>query len=384
MKSSPISNRSTLDIAHFTFDIDNRSNSGTARVAREVILSLSSKSQISQTLIHFQDSADDIYRLPRTCELRFKKFALPFASGFFSFLILCLNLRWHGIRFDIAHWHSSRVYPFFFFFPAMKHVVTLHDVNQMLIPDADTLSSITFRRSLRLFQHKMDLIIGVSDHASRNIVRFGGFAQRKVKTLYWGSRFDELVPEKPLGLNVGSGFLLVVSRWQPYKNVHSTVRAYFDLLQQGHEVPVLVLVGKPVNGFDLPLSITPSFNTNSNQLVVLKDLKDAELAFLYDNCLVNIVPSLFEGFGLSVLEAMKRRKFSLCHLDTATREIAGESGMAIDMSDCASIQKAILQIVGDSTLIESLNASAEQRAQEFTWEATSSKLIKMYTVLFDE
>jgi glycosyltransferase involved in cell wall biosynthesis len=179
------------------------------------------------------------------------------------------------------------------------------------------------------------------------------------------------------------GFLLVVSRWQPHKNVHSVVRAYVDLLEKGHDLPQLVLVGKPVKDFDDPQLIAWSATQYSDKILILQDLTDSELAYMYDHCLVNIVPSLFEGFGLSVLEAMKRKKFSLCHWNTATSEIAGESGMAIDMADLAAIQKAILHIISDPFLVKTLNQSADRRAHRFSWEETSSSLIKMYKDLLD-
>ena len=367
-----------MQVAHFTFDVDNRSNSGTARVAREVILSLARIPQLRQSLVHFQICDDAIYSLEGVRELRFKKFRLPIASGFCSFMALALMLRIRRSSFDIAHWHSSRVYPFFFLFPARRHVVTLHDINQKLIPGADTLASRVFRINLWISRRKVDLIIGVSNHASRNIVLIGGFPEKKVKTLYWGSRFELLTPKRPQAMDIDSGFLLVVSRWQPYKNVHSVVRAYLELLQQGHALPRLVLVGKPVGSFTKPYELANASKVFSHKVLFLQDLTDEELAYMYDHCLVNIAPSLYEGFGLSVLEAMKRKKFSLCHSGTATSEIVGESGIAIDMHDISSIKRAILKIVDSPSLVQELNAASWGRGLSFNWNQSSSQLFEMY------
>jgi glycosyltransferase involved in cell wall biosynthesis len=110
----------------------------------------------------------------------------------------------------------------------------------------------------------------------------------------------------------------------------------------------------------------------------LSDLSDSELAFLYDKCIVNIVPSLFEGFGLSTLEAMKRGKFSICHSGTATSEIVGSSGLAIDMTAAREIRDALCLVCEDLQLVNEKNLLARVRGQDFSWTIACHKLMSLY------
>jgi len=277
-----------------------------------------------------------------------------------------------------VHWHASRVFPFFFLIKSDKVCITLHDANNRIIRGVNTFWTRLFYWNLRISVGKVDYIFGVSEDACTNLIEVAKFPANKVKRLYMASNFERIEPRKPLGFNLAPGFLICVSRWQSFKNVATLVEAYSLLLKNSEELPKLVLVGKPVSGYDLPLRKIEEL-TLQNHVTVLRDLTDSELAYLYRNALINVFPSLNEGFGLSVLEGLKCGCPSIDHKYTSTSEVSGEAGIHVDMTSAESLGEAISSLLKDPVLLDELRVRSIQRSKIFTWEKTVKSLVGYYT-----
>ena len=368
-----------LVIAHFTDVVDGRTNSGTARVARELINMLSTQQDITQYLIHFEKNNDSIYKLNNSYEILIPLINFPIAKHFFSFFIFWLkNIFTKKVpKFDISHWHSSRVYPFFFLVPSTKIFITLHDINSRIIKKSGTIFTWIFYWNLRISIKKINLIMGVSKNACENIVKIGRFPKSKVKCLYVSSNVNKVHPKKPLNFHLDSGFIVCVSRWQPYKNVEKIVEAYAILSKEVNDLPKLVLVGKPVGNYNKPFEQIKYFNLES-KVLILKDLSDNELAYLYQNALINLVPSLYEGFGLTVLEGMQFGCPSIDHKYTSTSEISSEAGIHVDMRSAHELAHALKDVIQNNDVTGELSKFCEARSNKFTWENSCSTLISYY------
>lgn len=369
-----------LRVAHITNVIDGRINSGTARVATELISQLSTRDDVEQIFIHFEKSHESIYELPRTREILIPLKKFPVASHFFSFLIYWLP-RFFSAKeepFDIVHWHASRVFPFFFLIKCKKVCITLHDANNRIISGVNTFWTTLFYWSLRASINHVTFIFGVSEDACSKLIRVAKFPAAKVKCLYVASNFERLKPLKPEGFNLPPGYLICVSRWQNFKNVETLVEAYSILLKNSIDPPTLVLVGKPVAGYDSPLKRIKDLSLEKHVLI-LKDLTDNELAYLYRGALVNIFPSLHEGFGLSILEGLKCGCPSIDHKYTSTSEISGQAGIHVDMNSAESLYESISLLLGNPALVSRMKDFAFKQSEEFTWEKTVENLMDYYT-----
>lgn len=364
-----------LKIAHITNVIDGRSNSGTARVASQLIKELSTRPNVHQYLIHFEDSDDDIYSLPNTTEVLMPLRGMRYGHHFRSFVRFWISNLFRGkpLRFDIVHWHSSRVFPFFFLIPSNKTIITLYDAGNRLMQGVNTFSTRVFYWNLRLSIRQVDLILGVSSKAAKDLVVAGKFPENKVEFVYCGSNFSKITPRNVP--DVRSPFIVCIARWQPFKNVESVVEGYgiATRVAKGN-LPQLVLVGKPVNGHDLPQVKVRSLGLE-HAVQILQDLSDEELAYLLDFAWLNMVPSLHEGFGLIVLEGLSRGCTPVVHKYTATAEIAGNCGIQVDMSSPKQIAEVIL---GGRPRNIDLEVYCRQRAEQFTWANSADKLMKIY------
>lgn len=366
-----------LKIAHISSVIDGRSNSGTARVARETISEIALSGSAYQYLIHFEPSSDPIYSLPNVTEILIPITNTGYGSRFRAFVKFWLKSRFHNDfpKFDVVHWHSSRVYPLFFLIPSRVTVITLYDAGQRILKGVNTFSTRLFYWNLRLFNYFVDVILASSSAAARDLIEIARFSSKKVDYLYHGTRFGHISPSKIPDFNLPPNFYVCISRWQPHKNVSQLVRSVHLLREAHREIVPIVLVGKPVGTFREPMDLIEKFEL-SKYFIILHDLSDSQLAFLLDHASLNIFPSLHEGFGLSVVEGMSRGCTPVVHINTATSEVAGRFGIRVDMTDPTALSQ-VLQTQATRNIELSISMK-NYVASLFNWSEISKSLINIY------
>ena len=369
-----------IKVAQMASVLDGRSNSGTARVAYEIFSELSKHDSVTQTLIHFDDSDNDIYKHENITDLKLPYWNLPIGSRFFAFHYFIVrnffSTKKNKLQFDICHWHVSRIYPFFWLFPAKKIILTMHDAGGYLLPGVNTFFTFINKVTIRLNLRKISKVIVVSENAKYLLSKAAKIPQDKIVVISNASHFSQLISRAPLTIN--QKFIVCVSRWQRHKNVGNLVEG-FALFKAATESDIkLVLVGKPVGGFDEPL-IKRNKLKLEDDIINLTDLVDVEIAWLFDNAVLNIFPSLHEGFGLSVLEGIMRDCPAIVHKYTATYEIAGAAGYAIDMNDPLEISRALSELlIKNPNHLINLKNNCKYVSRKFNWEVSGKKLVDLY------
>jgi glycosyltransferase involved in cell wall biosynthesis len=371
-----------MRILHITSVIDGRNNSGTARVAYEIISELNQRVGITQTFLHFDLSDSDIYKLPGTTEVLLKPSGKLWGARYLSFFKYALkqNILWRLgklDKYDVVHWHVSRIYPFFFLLPSSKHILTLHDAGGYLLPNVNTVSTHIFRKVAEKSLKRISSVIVVSASSRRDLIATRKFPPEKIEVLYPATEILSADEAEPLGFNDfvgGSKFLVCVARWQPHKNVESTVRAFAQHLLKENDGLKLILVGKPVRGYSEPQYEITRANLK-NDCWVTSDLTDGELKYLYSRAEINVFPSLHEGFGLSVLEGMTLGCPAIVHRGGATEEIAGAGGVATNTTNPFEFAESIKLGLENRS---DLSAKAMLRAKYFSWGASVDKLLQIY------
>ena len=355
-------------------------NSGTARVATELVSELSKRDDINQTLIHFNKSHEDVYKIDGINEIIIPLINFPVMKHFISFLYYWIKIfifDRNFEKFDLVFWHSSRIYPLFFIVPSRKVFINLHDANARIIKE-NTFWTQVFYWNLRLSIRMIDIIFGVSNDACTKLVSVAKFPESKVRCLYPASNFDKITSIDSLSHKIKGKYFMCVSRWQSFKNVENLVKGYDLALRVDVNLPKLVLVGKQYNSSNSSLKDLLTSKQLINKIIVLQDLKDGELAFLFDNAEINITPSIHEGFGLSVLEGIKRGCPSLDHKFTSTSEVSGKAGIHIDMTSVSEISETLLYIAQNPRVIEELRGETQEIADKFKWSNTVDNLIDVF------
>lgn len=258
--------------------------------------------------------------------------------------------------------------------PGLTTVVTLHDLIWLHRPDEWEASVAVQRRMKLLVAHcvrRADLIFAVSQAAADDFVRTLGVPRERIEVTRSGMRPPEQVSQTPeaqlrdrLGL-ADMRVLLCVAQKRPYKNLHALVRALPELDQD----VVLVLPGSPTPYERELRELADELGVGAR--VRFPDwLSDEDLEGLYALSEAFVLPSLIEGFGLPVLEAMARGAPVACSDIPALAEVAGDAALLFAPERQDEIVGAIRRLLDDRELARQLVARGHERVADFTWERT--------------
>lgn len=230
-----------------------------------------------------------------------------------------------------------------------------------------------------------DYVVAISDYTREHFLKtFPHFPASKITTVYPASRFAGQTVERarPASLPAleSEGFWLNVATLEPRKNHERLLSAYAELKRCLGSVLPLVLVGARgwlIEGFrrrivELGLE---------NDVLLLGYVDDTDLQWLYQNCFAFIYPSMFEGFGLPVLEAMSLGAPVISSNTTSLPEIVGSAGLLVEPLEVNSIFEAMLQLAEDEEARLDLKRRALGRSTEFSWEHTARQVLKLYESL---
>jgi glycosyltransferase involved in cell wall biosynthesis len=107
-------------------------------------------------------------------------------------------------------------------------------------------------------------------------------------------------------------------------------------------------------------------------------VSDEELVWLYRNCYANLYPSLFEGFGLPVLEGMQFGAPTLASRTTSIPEVAGDAAILLAPEDTEAWAQAMLRLAANSFEKEQLSDAARNQAGRFGWKSSAASLLQLY------
>ena len=249
-------------------------------------------------------------------------------------------------------------------------VATVHDLHFLHEPDHFTPQGVrTFSRFLELVRAEASIVVCPSEDARRDCAG-AGIAPNRLRVVPWGIRPralpDGAVERVKHTYALSRPFVLFTGTVEPRKNLRRLFEAVRRLDRPGVD---LVLVGP--NGWQEDL--TPPPHTRRLGFVPAED-RDA----LYAGAAVVAYPSLREGFGLPVLEAMAQGAPVVTSAGTATAEVSGDAAVLVDPRDVDAIAGALARVLDDEDLAARLRAAGPVRAAEFSWERTARGTIAAY------
>lgn len=230
-----------------------------------------------------------------------------------------------------------------------------------------------------------DEIISISEHTREHFLEiFPHYPADRVKVVYPASRFDLCAaearpPDSVLPLMPGE-FWLHVGTVEPRKNQRKLLSAYAQYKTRQTRAFPLVLAGG--RGW-LMADFEPELQDLNLQgdVITLGYVDDSVLRWLYENCLAFIYPSLFEGFGLPVVEAMSFGVPVIASNRSALPEIVGNAGVLVDPCDSGEIAAAMVELARNAESRIQLGVRARERASSFSWTRTARKVLDIYSEL---
>lgn len=265
--------------------------------------------------------------------------------------------------------------------------VTIHDMQYAYYPGNFQKARLLYwRRFVPLSARKADVVVTVSRSSRDDIVELLGVPEEKVVVTYEASRFsmNGFVRSTPDGTVLGrhglkEGYILSVASLLPHKNLHRLIEA-FGLLAGGMDRE-LVLVG--IKGSALRTVKGAIGRGLRGRVRLLGSVSDGELVALYRNAGVFVLPSLFEGFGIPLLEAMSLGCPVAASDRTAVPEIVGRAGALFDPEDPAAIARAIQAILSDEGVRDDFIKKGFERAKGFSWEKMARRTVGAYEAAYE-
>jgi glycosyltransferase involved in cell wall biosynthesis len=260
-------------------------------------------------------------------------------------------------------------------------ILAVHDLAYVHMPE-------TFPRALRVALRllvpwslaRATHIVTLSEFSRRDIVACYGISARRITVVPAAARstFRPSSPDTTAGVlsryGLKPGFVFTVSRLNRRKNLGRLIQACTLLRERGMRELELVIAGKP--DFGAQHVLTHAGHDGSTRWVGL--LPEEDLSAFYTGAAAFVYPSLFEGFGLPILEAMACGAPVIASNRTAMPELLGDAGLLVDPENVQALAVSIAQIIGDRTLAKELGQRGLARSRQYSWAATARRTLAVY------
>ncbi|MBD1876544.1 glycosyltransferase family 4 protein [Nodosilinea sp. FACHB-131] len=289
---------------------------------------------------------------------------------------------------DIYHGTNYAVYPC----RRSQRVMTIYDLSFLRYPEYVTAVVRTYSQRVRQCLGWTDLVVTISESSKRDIVEYMGVSPERIWVTPLASRYaddTQAVSRAVKAVDLGDSrsdpfrnrpYILFVSTLEPRKNVVRLIQAFDQLKNKRRIDHQLVLVGQKGWQFE-PIFEAIAASPWQHHIRHLDYLSDAEVAYCYKNADVFAYPSLYEGFGLPVLEAMTLG----CPVVTANMsslpEVAGNAALLVDPTSVEDLAEALWRVIGDRPLRQAMIAKGYQQAAQFSWTRTAKSTLAAYRSL---
>ncbi|MBL7204396.1 MAG: glycosyltransferase family 4 protein [Desulfobacteraceae bacterium] len=266
--------------------------------------------------------------------------------------------------------------------PGIKTVVTVHDVVNRLYPGTMALPNLLVERSLmKLSLKRAGAIIADSRSTAADIKNKLGINTNKIDTIHLGTPVFPREPKRDLEQrnSIPSKYFLFVGSLDPRKNFERIFKAFERLkpLSQGLH---LVIVGGEgwKNKKFLKMIRTHPLKTHIHITGYL--LRDRLVSY-YENAICLMFPSLYEGFGLPILEGMSCGTPVITSDTSSMPEIAGDAALLVDPYDIGAIADAMNSLMRDNQLRERLIIRGFERVKQFSWRKSAEQTLRVFNTL---
>ena len=255
-----------------------------------------------------------------------------------------------------------------------KLIVTIHDLIHLeFAQDLNPAAQAYSRIMLSLAIKKADAVICVSHKTKQDLIEKLGASKDKITVIHHGvDPIFQKEQKKMTGL-----YFLCVGIIKSHKNLGILLDAFIQLRKKSGLDLKLRIVGKP----DLKQKIVREWlNTISNEpnISLNVNVNDEELRGLYTNAAALVFPSLYEGFGFPILEAMASQTPVIAAHVSSIPEVAGNAALYFDPHSNSDLMGCMEKILGDSAMRNQLIQNGAERVKQFTWEKATSQLEHVY------
>lgn len=316
---------------------------------------------------------------------------LPIESGTLKYRVIKPGKLWTQWRLPIdLYLHNPK--PDVFFSPShyaprfcpVPTVISVMDLSYLHFPDLFDKSDLYQLRNWTSYSvKKASKILTISKSSKNDIIKSYSVNPGKVIVTYPGIKELSGLNPQVYGMkkienkyNISENFVLFVGTLQPRKNISKLIEAFSKVINQESKVKnlELVVVGKRGWQYEEILEAPERFGIKE-RVKFLESVNDEELSVLYKNALCYVLPSLYEGFGLPVLEAMKAGCPVITSDVSSLPEAGGNACLYVDPNDVDDIAEKIRKLVTSDKLRNDLIAKGKEQVKKFSWNKTAKETL---------
>ncbi|MEM8996829.1 MAG: glycosyltransferase family 1 protein [Acidobacteriota bacterium] len=295
-----------------------------------------------------------------------------------------VSLSWLLLRLRVDLYHATH-YVLPLWVPS-KSVVTIHDIIHLLYPEflPNRLAFLYAERMIRRGLLRGDKVITVSNNTKADLRDYFGVGGEKIDVIHNGIEevFHRELPDEERGrwlrqLGLQKGYVLFVGNPKPHKNLDNVVKAYARAVDSGHIDVPLVCVGDR-SGIEAKVRQRAEQLGISDRLVLLGHVAQEALPAIYQGAGLFVYPTLYEGFGLPVVEAMASNVPVITSNTSSLKEIAAGYAHLVNPLDVDKLGAAIVQCLTDKEHRASLRKVGKRRSQEFSWRRATTRTLDLY------
>lgn len=272
--------------------------------------------------------------------------------------------------------------------PTFKHipvVATLMDAIPLSHPQwvsrrARALKNWLWRQSA----HWADHVVTISEFSRHEIVRYFGIDAQKISVTplgvdgrYFERLSGDMAEQAVADLNLPERFFMFVGTFQPRKNIERIIDAHETLPAGVRKAVPLLIVGRNGWSSDRLVARLTAYG-NTGEVRWLQNVGDTAKRVMMQRATALVFPSLFEGFGLPVLEGFASQTPVITSNVTSLPEVAGDAAWMVDPYSVPALTEAMATLAREEAIGEGMVAKGMARARQFTWEACASQTVQVY------
>jgi len=371
-----------------------RQNTGVKVYTREIVRALGRVDKENEYILYIKSlsktelssEASELSSVLDSDFDRFKKFKIQnskFNKPFWTYLKLPQEIKKN--QPDILFMPIQTV-PFFKKPKNMKVVVTVHDLAFLLFPDHFTkkdrfLLNFHTKRAVRI----ADKIITPSEATKKDIVRFYGINEDKIKVVWHGVEARHCLVSITTATKLANKpYILFVGSIQPRKNITGLIEAFEKikenspnpLFQIRNNVKLVICGGRGWMAEEIYKRAKES--KFSDDIIFTGSVSDEERDEFYKNALIFALPSFYEGFGLPVLEAMSYGVPCIVGNNSSLSEIVGDNALLVDANSSGDIAEKINLLLSNSELRKDLSRRGIENVEKFSWNKAAEKTLEVF------
>jgi glycosyltransferase involved in cell wall biosynthesis len=283
-------------------------------------------------------------------------------------------------KFDVFHGTNFTILPTV----KAKSVVTVHDLAYMIYPE--TTSDKIYHHHSKWVPYsvqKADRVIADSYQTQRDLIRLLNIPEGKIDVVHLAgnpvfrpmhsNEYEHIynqysLPEK---------YILYVGTVEPRKNLITLIKAFSQMKRESGTQEKLVIVGAKGWKFSPIFELIQDLKME-HDIIFTGYVSDEDLVAIYNGALCFVLPSIYEGFGLPLLEAMQCGLPVLASNVSSIPEVMGDAGILVDPMDINQWSESLGKVIINSLLRDELASKSLDRAKQFTWEKVANQTIEVY------